>query len=573
MASTVEIILQAKDLASSAFKQVSSAVDGFNSDMENGANASKAMGMAIGILTSGLYVAKQAFEFSREGAQLERLAASGSEMARQFGGNMDEIIMKVREASNNTVSDMDIIASANKAMMLGLGADADELAELMEVAAFRGRAMGVSTTQAFDDIVRGIGRASPMILDNLGIVISADETHRDYAESIGKTKDELTKAEKTQALMNKVLEDGNRMLEEAGGLQDDSLSSIERMDASWKNFTDNRKRESADFAVSFADSAAAALDGWDQLFQAMNNVGEIERIAKEMAEKSGGHWKQYQEDAMLVWQTTKAEMDSAADGMKEFGAASQDAALDAEAVAEAMKQVSEANKVQLSTIETLQGRYETFQANYEKITSDTNLSDDERIAKIKELEAEYELTTRKIVLGLLEQKLAQDGLTDAELGFLLEKGQAWGIYSDTVVTEAQAAISEANALADSINGLPTSKSIDINIQTNYSGATQAALQAYTAGEKGYIPARGARAEGGYVAAGSSYLVGERGAEMFVPSGNGNIVPNNQLGGGSVNITLVYSPAVSTASMSEVESVLAPIINKAVRSGYRGGQLG
>lgn len=85
--------------------------------------------------------------------------------------------------------------------------------------------------------------------------------------------------------------------------------------------------------------------------------------------------------------------------------------------------------------------------------------------------------------------------------------------------------------------------------------------------------RGGRAEGGFVGANRPYIVGERGPELFVPSGNGNIVPNNALGGGGVNITLVYSPAVSTASMSEVEGILTPIINNAVRQGYRGGQLG
>ena len=42
----------------------------------------------------------------------------------------------------------------------------------------------------------------------------------------------------------------------------------------------------------------------------------------------------------------------------------------------------------------------------------------------------------------------------------------------------------------------------------------------------------ARAMGGPVSAGSTYLVGERGPELFTPSGGGNIVPNHRLGGGT-----------------------------------------
>ena len=47
---------------------------------------------------------------------------------------------------------------------------------------------------------------------------------------------------------------------------------------------------------------------------------------------------------------------------------------------------------------------------------------------------------------------------------------------------------------------------------------------------------GARALGGPVAGGSSYLVGERGPELFTPSSSGNITPNHAMGGGA-NITV------------------------------------
>lgn len=47
---------------------------------------------------------------------------------------------------------------------------------------------------------------------------------------------------------------------------------------------------------------------------------------------------------------------------------------------------------------------------------------------------------------------------------------------------------------------------------------------------------GKRAGGGSVMAGNSYIVGEKGAEMFTPDGSGTITPNNQLGGGN-NITI------------------------------------
>ena len=48
---------------------------------------------------------------------------------------------------------------------------------------------------------------------------------------------------------------------------------------------------------------------------------------------------------------------------------------------------------------------------------------------------------------------------------------------------------------------------------------------------------GFRANGGSVSAGTPYVVGERGAELFVPSSNGTIVPNGGMGGNTINITV------------------------------------
>lgn len=48
---------------------------------------------------------------------------------------------------------------------------------------------------------------------------------------------------------------------------------------------------------------------------------------------------------------------------------------------------------------------------------------------------------------------------------------------------------------------------------------------------------GGRASGGSVMRGTSYLVGENGAELFTPSSSGTITPNGALGGATYNITV------------------------------------
>ena len=50
--------------------------------------------------------------------------------------------------------------------------------------------------------------------------------------------------------------------------------------------------------------------------------------------------------------------------------------------------------------------------------------------------------------------------------------------------------------------------------------------------------------GGSVSANRSFLVGEKGPEMFVPSRAGTIIPNNQLGGGGLTNNIVVNVDVN-----------------------------
>lgn len=86
-------------------------------------------------------------------------------------------------------------------------------------------------------------------------------------------------------------------------------------------------------------------------------------------------------------------------------------------------------------------------------------------------------------------------------------------------------------------------------------------------------ASGTRAMGGPVAGGRPYLVGERGPELMVPSGNGTIVPNNELGGGGV--TVVQNINVTTGVQQTVRAEIAnllPQISNAAKSAVADARL-
>ena len=89
---------------------------------------------------------------------------------------------------------------------------------------------------------------------------------------------------------------------------------------------------------------------------------------------------------------------------------------------------------------------------------------------------------------------------------------------------------------------------------------------------------GFRANGGPVSAGSPYIVGEKGPELFTPSTSGNITPNSALGGNTVvNITVNENGGSSSTSQGDkakealalgrmVESSVVAIITREKRPG-------
>ena len=75
---------------------------------------------------------------------------------------------------------------------------------------------------------------------------------------------------------------------------------------------------------------------------------------------------------------------------------------------------------------------------------------------------------------------------------------------------------------------------------------------------------GARAEGGPVSPGGAYLVGERGPELFRPSGAGAVEP---LGASGMNVTINVQGG-DTAGLARSDAQLAQALARAVSLGAR-----
>lgn len=89
--------------------------------------------------------------------------------------------------------------------------------------------------------------------------------------------------------------------------------------------------------------------------------------------------------------------------------------------------------------------------------------------------------------------------------------------------------------------------------------------AFGGGSSGGAQVAGAKADGGPVMAGRTYLVGERGPELFTPPGNGMIVPNHAMGGTTITFAPVNNIDARGADPSMLPRMRAIADQAAARS--------
>lgn len=231
-------------------------------------------------------VAVRTFQFLKQGATGLELRGAFISQIEDTGVALDTYLNRLQQASGGTVSDMNLMQSASKAMSLGVTDDVNEMASLLEIARFKARKFGTDVATAFEDISVGVGRQSKLILDNLGIVVDTDQAYADYAQAVGKSVSALTDLERKQAFLNAVLQEGQQEITDAGGLLDTQADKFRQVEAAVQDATE---------AIAAYNAAQADFGG-----------------AAEVLESVAGYFRQAAEDAQ--------KLETVRDILKDIGA-------------------------------------------------------------------------------------------------------------------------------------------------------------------------------------------------------------------------------------------------------------
>lgn len=190
---TVEIVIKGEDQTSS-LDSINSKLDNLNKivSFEAIINGVKAIGNAI-------------IDLGQSGASLEGIQKAFDGIAESTGKSATEVLDNLRASSAGMITNRDLMKSYNTAAQLVSKTFANQLPDAMQYLTKISAATGQDVGFMLDSLVKGVGRVSPMILDNLGVQVNLTEATTAYAAEIGKSVDQLTKQEQQTAIMNATL--------------------------------------------------------------------------------------------------------------------------------------------------------------------------------------------------------------------------------------------------------------------------------------------------------------------------------------------------------------------------------
>lgn len=153
-----------KDYNAQIKKGTGQAEKDFNKVDESASGLSKTVGK-LGAALAAAFAADKIISFT---AEASKLAAEGEGIRKAFERVGDpKLLDGLRQATRGTVTDLELMKNAVKASNFKI--PLQELAKLFEFARRRAKETGESVQFLVESITTGIGRKSPLILDNLGI--------------------------------------------------------------------------------------------------------------------------------------------------------------------------------------------------------------------------------------------------------------------------------------------------------------------------------------------------------------------------------------------------------------------
>lgn len=173
---------------------------------KNFSKMQQGMGGLVGAyasLAAQMFAVSAAFQFFKRAGDLAVLQQGQQAYASATGVAMKSLSNSIVEATGAQITFRD--ASQAAAIGVAAGLSPDQLNRLGAAAKDVSAVLGRDVTDSFNRLVRGVTKAEPELLDELGIILRLEIASKNYANALGLNKDALTTYQKSQAVTNEVL--------------------------------------------------------------------------------------------------------------------------------------------------------------------------------------------------------------------------------------------------------------------------------------------------------------------------------------------------------------------------------
>jgi hypothetical protein len=158
---------------------------------------------AYATLAANVFALSAAYQFLQTSMNTRNMIEGQKAFGSITGVAYGTITDSIRKATQGQLAFKEAAEAA--AIGTAAGLNRDQLERLGTAATNVSIALGRDLADSFNRLVRGVTKAEPELLDELGIVLRLDPALRAYGVAIGKSVADLNQFEKSQAIANEVL--------------------------------------------------------------------------------------------------------------------------------------------------------------------------------------------------------------------------------------------------------------------------------------------------------------------------------------------------------------------------------
>lgn len=194
---------------------------------------------AYATLAAQVFAVSAAFQFLRSASEVRNLIAGQEALGAATGVAYKTITNSIKDATDGQLG----YAEAARAAAIGTaaGLSPSQLDALGNAAKNASFALGRDLTDSFNRLVRGVTKAEPELLDELGIILRLKDATEQYADAINKPVDELTQFERTQAVANDVLTQAEKKFGAIQKIMDPSAAALNKFLVSFESLINTLK--------------------------------------------------------------------------------------------------------------------------------------------------------------------------------------------------------------------------------------------------------------------------------------------------------------------------------------------